>query len=334
MWITRHSLNNSLVVFVHGIFGSRWQTWKTIPQILQEDMRYSPLIRSYDIYLFDYKTRGRQPEFDPYIIDELRGFLDSVSNTYDTVVFVAHSQGGILCKLFVLEELKNGKGKELKVDLIITLGTPHRGRRILNPILWGQNIPWIGRIFPFRQLGQLGSLSNNVQTLRTNWNDSYVSPTLIAPEPNRKYIRSIAAHGAFDRLVTRRSAQGYRVDIPRPVTATHGAMARPTSPEDATARVILKELRELLKPSSVLQEIVYIREDSARRAEFIANHRNLVQGQLGSHLPGLDPEEYSAWADGIICEFLWRFPQRPLRAIEGIHANLREFVRRWMKGLC
>jgi hypothetical protein len=60
MWLNRHKLNNSLVVFLHGLFGSRWGTWRFLPDLLEVILASDPRVRSYDAYLFDYSSSFRR----------------------------------------------------------------------------------------------------------------------------------------------------------------------------------------------------------------------------------------------------------------------------------
>lgn len=131
MWLNRHKLNNSLVVFLHGLWGSRFTTWDWFPDLLQS-ISAERIYCSYDFYLFQYKTGlPRQPPFEPFVLSSLDQFLiqPQVQGKYATIVLICHSQGGVLAKLYVLDKLSTGRGHELKVDMIITLNTPHRGPR-------------------------------------------------------------------------------------------------------------------------------------------------------------------------------------------------------------
>src|ERR1700731_448713 len=93
-WVERHKLNNSLLVFIHGIFGDATNTWRGIPNLLQNDFASDPRICSYDSYLFEYpSTLFNQVPFDPYILDQLDIFLKGLPDKYQTTVLVGHSQG-------------------------------------------------------------------------------------------------------------------------------------------------------------------------------------------------------------------------------------------------
>ncbi len=112
MWINRHKLNNSLVVFIHGLWGNKSTTWRGIPELMQERFGAEPLIRSYDVYLFGYQSSWRlQPPLDPYIVSDLDQFLQGVRDKYSTIALICHSQGGILGKLFILKKLREVLGR-------------------------------------------------------------------------------------------------------------------------------------------------------------------------------------------------------------------------------
>ena len=145
MWLNRHKHNNSLVVFIHGIFGSRWSTWRFLPDLLQLAVTDNARIRSYDYYLFEYDSSlRRQPDLDPFVISELHKFLEKRQHKYESVVLIGHSQGGVLAKLYIIQQLSEDKARSLKVDLVITIGTPHHGAFLALPFYWLQRIPLIG----------------------------------------------------------------------------------------------------------------------------------------------------------------------------------------------
>lgn len=221
MWIHRYPLNNSLVVFIHGIFGSKWTTWTSYVEYFQSLDRESALLQSYDIYLFNYATRAlRQSPFEN-VVSQLKTFLDGHRDRYQTVVLVCHSQGGIIGKQYILNELTEGRGLGLKIDMIITLSTPHFGSWTLNVLAPLRMIPFFARRRVLRQAADLGSWSPNIHNLRKNWNKSYVSPTPIAPGRKRRYIRSVAFSGLKDRFVSNASAEGFLIDEKDDVVSGH-----------------------------------------------------------------------------------------------------------------
>src|SRR5207302_5470147 len=131
----------------------------------------------------------------PVAVDGLRPLLNRIQGKYETVALVAHSQGGLLSKAFILQELLAGNGGSVKVDLLITLGTPHAGRKVLNPLHWMRKIPGLRT---FGQLAQLASRSETIRYIRENWNDQHIMRRAGNPSSTRRHIRSVAVVGAYD----------------------------------------------------------------------------------------------------------------------------------------
>lgn len=187
MWVSRHPLNNSLAVFVHGIWGSRWVTWKSQVDFFQRIHKQRPALSSYDVFLFNYDTgKFRQPPLYPNITNALKTFLEQEGERYDAIALVCHSQGGIVGKRYILEELIKGRGDGLKVDLIVTLNTPHRGARwCVHPALFGAGavnlVSRLRRGNLLRQMAELHALSGNVRFLKRNWGQPYIFDYPVLP---------------------------------------------------------------------------------------------------------------------------------------------------------
>jgi triacylglycerol esterase/lipase EstA (alpha/beta hydrolase family) len=229
------------------------------------------------------------------------------------MTLIAHSQGGILAKLYVLKQLMNGHGGTLLVDLIITLGTPHRGRLLLNPLLWCQNIPYVRGLLPFRQLGQLASWSRNIRTLRKHWTDTHISQTPCSPTAKRRYIRSIAVIGAFDRWVSAKSAAGFSVDSREYLSLGHPALAKPGSRTEHLAQLILDQLREHHYPGAILDSIRRIRAEAREHQRYVRNYTGMIGSLVRLARPGLGKTGIEIKTASLLNDFLDDFPRRPLR---------------------
>ena len=312
MWINKHPLNNSLLVFIHGLHGNPWVTWRGIPALLDTEFEADPLIRSYDVYLFEYETRmRRQPPLDPYVREELRRFLDQVSRKYATTVLVGHSQGGIVAKLFVIEKLLSGQGHTLNVDLIITLGTPHRGLRRLIPLRLIRRLPIIGRRLPLSHLAELASGSRTIRRLRDNWNENLISRVPCAPTERYRHVRSIAVVGAFDDWVSEGNAGGYPpVDIRDYMPKGHTDLAR------AVTDVLLAHLRGHLDPTPLMRHARGVLADPALRDGHIITHAGSVSDLVRLHRPGLTSDGLNVKTASVLMDFLYDIPLRPMRALD------------------
>lgn len=315
MWLNRHPMNNSLVVFIHGIFGDLWGTWKGMPAIIQDEVQQDVLLGSYDYYSFGYQTKAfRQAPLVPYALDPLTDFLQSVNNSYDTVVLICHSQGGLLGKLYIIQELEAGRGLSLKVDCIITLGTPHRGRRILRPLHWFQHTRPFKYVLPFGQLSELASSSGNIATLKKCWTTAYISKELIKPEAKRKHIRSVAVKGAYDIWAGRAGAEGFPdVDSVRALTLTHPALAKPRSGMEAVVQVLKTELKAHKAPVEIIQQLRKIRASQSAQDEFTRQWADEVFAMVGIARPALSELGRQIKTATLLTDFLVDFQKRPLR---------------------
>jgi pimeloyl-ACP methyl ester carboxylesterase len=316
-WVDRNKLNNSLLVFIHGIFGDATNTWRGIPDLLQNDFASDPRICSYDSYLFEYQSKPfRQPALDPFILDQLDLFLKGLPPKYRTTVLIGHSQGGLLAKLYVLRELERGMGQSMTIDMVITLGTPHRGRWILNPVLWAQHLPMVGDYLPFWQLGQLASKSANIRKLKKNWTIANIATAPCNPKPNLRYVRSVAVSGAFDRLVTVRSAAGMPgVDIHRGVTQGHISMAKPKSRAALAVELLRQELSAHELPKEILDYLGTLAFDADKRSEFVRSHAGRVINIVKKAHPEFNAQEVESKAAVLLLDFIDDFRKRPLRKL-------------------
>ncbi|ALN92539.1 alpha/beta fold hydrolase [Lysobacter gummosus] len=121
------------VVFVHGIFGDTSGTWTNA-----NGTRFFDLLRSapgigdkVDIYAFGFTSRMfAQGSLDIREASlKLHEYLDyhGVSH-YDSVVFVAHSMGGLV----VMRELISHPDLSAKTPLLMLYATPQQGSQITN----------------------------------------------------------------------------------------------------------------------------------------------------------------------------------------------------------
>lgn len=326
MWVGRHKLNNSLVVFIHGFTGDPWGTWKHIVGRLQEGFPTDPLLRSYDLYSFQYDSSWwRQPDLRPYVVDRLDTFLQRHQADYDTIALVGHSQGGLVAKLYVIELLTAGRGLQLKVDLVITFGTPHLGIRVLDLFRWLPRVPVIGPRLP-RQFFGLGSVSANIKRLKEHWAAPYITTEGTPPSADSRAIRSIAVAGAYDWVVGTKSASGFAADIHRFRSAAH-PIVRSVGELEEVAGFIEDELKKLHAPPQLLDRIDEIRSINANLEAYVQANEAWVAGRVGARRPALSSRGREIKTASLLLDFLTDFPRRPLRALE-LEQALRTYVER------
>jgi pimeloyl-ACP methyl ester carboxylesterase len=313
MWFNRHPLNNSLVVFVHGIFGDLWGTWRGVPAIIQSMAEHDVWVRSYDFYSFQYdSTAFHQPPLRPFAVDGLRQLLNKIQAKYETVVLIAHSQGGLLSKAFILEELMEGNGHSVKVDLLITLGTPHAGRKLLNPLHWLRKVPGVRT---FGQLAQLAARSETIRFIRENWNDKHIMRQAGNPSSKRRHIRSVAVVGAYDIWAGSAGSEGYAVDVRHYLEKSHPALAKPRSEGEALSELIVGELRDHRRPDAALKEIREIRSDQEKMKQFIVRNGKSVAEIIKFNRTDLPLEGVQTKSATVMLDFLIDCPRRPMRCL-------------------
>jgi hypothetical protein len=119
-----------VVVFVHGLFGSKEDTWlgetTSFPSLLAQDPQFMPHV---DVFLYEYYT----PRFGNAgsiveLADQLRGSLDDhgVFNDHQRVVFVCHSMGGVVVRQFLL----TNRDRLGKVAMLYFYATPTNGSEL------------------------------------------------------------------------------------------------------------------------------------------------------------------------------------------------------------
>lgn len=124
------NLKPRVIVFVHGIHGSR-ETWRASngaywPQLIQTD----PQFQKSDVVVAEYPTpyvHGRMStvQLSEFLWQELK--RQRVWE-HSEVVFIAHSLGGILTE----EMLLNHPADAVHVPFIVSYSTPHEGSFVAN----------------------------------------------------------------------------------------------------------------------------------------------------------------------------------------------------------
>lgn len=225
--VAAHPHNNSLVVLLHGILSSRFRAWEPVIDMVQrlyDDGERTAVFGSYDYYAFGYRSGLVQPPFEDYF-DQLRELVSR--DRYDTVVLIGHSQGGVLAKRFLIDERDKGRLDRSKVDLVVTLDTPHRGPQwwiypgVLTGAIW-KRLPVLGRKPLLRQLADLGRWSPASRRLAREWNAANFPMDPCPPQPRRRHVKSFTVQGTrlpipFLRpkaVVGVRSAEGFENDVP------------------------------------------------------------------------------------------------------------------------
>ena len=109
---TEPTRNRALIIFVHGLGGSRYgpkATWGFLPRFVFEDFP------DVDVGLYEYVTLFRRLKFWESIdlSKEAVVFADLIRDvtSYEVVILVGHSMGGLLCQAAVVSLRSEEKSK-------------------------------------------------------------------------------------------------------------------------------------------------------------------------------------------------------------------------------
>jgi pimeloyl-ACP methyl ester carboxylesterase len=124
------ALKPRVIVFVHGIHGSR-DSWRASsgaywPQLVQND----PHFQNSDVVVAEYPTPTSHGQLSTQQLSELlwQGLKRQRVWEHSEIVFIAHSLGGILTE----EMLLNHPDDAARVRFVVSYATPHQGSFVAN----------------------------------------------------------------------------------------------------------------------------------------------------------------------------------------------------------
>ena len=222
-----------VVVFVHGIFGTKDDTWllpgagNSFPQLLAADPELKDKV---DVFAFEYFT----PKFGsaPSIVDladQLRGELEDhqVFQKHQQVVFLAHSMGGIIVRQLLLAH----QDRINKVPMAFFYATPTNGSELASLAKLASSSP---------QLRGMAPIEGNdfLQSIQSMW-------------LNSEKARSIASYCGVEELptfgvmvVTRSSATSLCNRGLDPFSTDHMNIVKPSSRADPRYARFVSALRQ------------------------------------------------------------------------------------------
>lgn len=127
---TPGGLKPRVIVFVHGLHGSR-ESWRASNGAYWPDMiSGDPHFRESDVVVAEYPTPSRGGKLSTVQLSEIlwKGLKRQRVWEHQEVVFVAHSLGGIVTE----EMLLNHPADATRVRFIVSYATPHEGSFIAN----------------------------------------------------------------------------------------------------------------------------------------------------------------------------------------------------------
>ena len=220
------------VVFVHGIFGTREDTWlnegKSFPALLASDPEFQ---EQANVYLFEYFT----PKFGSAatiggLAGQLRGRLedDRVFEDHKSVVFLSHSMGGLVVRQYLLTKHDLGK-----VVMLYFYATPTNGSELTTTAQAISSNPQLRGMLPLEG----NDLLQSIQDGWLQWEDAKRIPSFCAFE-------TLQTYGVW--VVTQSSAAALCNQPLDPISANHIDIVKPANRRDPRYSRFATALRKSL----------------------------------------------------------------------------------------
>jgi pimeloyl-ACP methyl ester carboxylesterase len=230
------------VVFVHGIFGTKGDTWLNQESSLDRQTSFPALLAAdpefhehTDIFLFEYHT----PWFSNAasiveLAGQLRGSLEDhrVFEDHKNVIFLSHSMGGLVVRQYLLT-----KHDLSQVPMLYFYATPTNGVQLTEIALMFSWNPQLRGML----ILHANDLLQSMQSQWFEWEQAKQVPSYCAFE-------TLPTYGVL--VVPRDSATALCNQPPDPITADHFDIVKPRNREDP----VYSRFAAALRKSVTLEE--------------------------------------------------------------------------------
>ncbi|MFD0750173.1 esterase/lipase family protein [Mucilaginibacter calamicampi] len=234
-----------LVLFVHGLNGGK-KTWNKFVTALEDIEEIKGM---YDVDRFEYPTsffeRFSNPlPTIPAIANGLRSYVNLACKPYKNIILVSHSMGGLICRRYLIDHVKQFNHEEFKIRSLLLYAVPNNGSdlakvNILNP--WHSQIKELSRNAGF------------ISDLNGDWNIFGVNKLT-----DVKYI--IAGR---DEIVARDSAVNYwgNPSIDTDLPKNHKNIIHPLPKNDISLLALVNQILNVFNTSLQENDEAYSVED-------------------------------------------------------------------------
>ncbi|MFK4101152.1 alpha/beta fold hydrolase [Streptomyces sp. NPDC019531] len=263
-------MGRAAIVFVHGLFSSS-ETWRD----LRAQLSGTPgIAQDFDLLSFDYASPRtsmnplrKMPTLDT-VAESLRSYLDGQPVSHERLVFVTHSQGGLVAQRYLSRMLEEGRGWELaRIRRVVMFACPNNGSDLfLSPrrSLMG--------VMGNSQERELRPLQGSVQEAQRRVMTGVVHARHVSSDSCP--IPFVSYAGESDRVVPHSSAVSVFPEV-GVLPGDHFSIIKP-GPDGRLARALLddleKALREPFPEESVSGEPTNA-QTGMRGEEFLAEHK-------------------------------------------------------------
>lgn len=230
-------MDDSIIVFIHGLGGSASGTWGKFPKLIKQDAELAKI----DIGYFSFPTRiFRLPFFQR--ISGIQTLAQALSTQIEIryhnrkkVILVCHSLGGLIAKQYISDRLL--ENKPLRVTQAIFYAVPHNGSGLADV---GRFVSWWNP-----QIRGLCKNSDYVRSVTKNWHHSRAKDS----------VRSHYVVAAQDGVVEQHSSQQSwdNEDVEVVPDRGHVDVVKPESGEDLSFLILKRKIIDYTVSASIPQ---------------------------------------------------------------------------------
>jgi pimeloyl-ACP methyl ester carboxylesterase len=226
-----------VIVFVHGIFGSKNDTWtnkgESFPLLLAAD----PSLQSNtDVFLFEFFSPTlSQAGSIVELADQLRGALHDhgVFRDHKRVVFLTHSMGGLIVRQFVTSNTETIP----KIAMFYFYATPTNGAELAGIARHFSGNPQLRGMVPLQD-------SDLLQSIQQRW----LSVPDLVRIPSYCAYETLPTDGVY--VVSQASARGLCNRPLDPITADHINIVKPAGRDDPRYTRFVSAIQESVPEAS------------------------------------------------------------------------------------
>ncbi|MEX5218657.1 MAG: alpha/beta fold hydrolase [Nitrospira sp.] len=249
-WAYRGQPDRPVIVFIHGIFGDTFGTWKNkkTGKHFFDLMKDDETFRGSGVYVYGFPSNYWTSSFsiNDAAID-LRSMLQgSGVLEYDNIVLVCHSMGGLIAQRFLLAN----RDLAPKVRLVFFFSTPQEGADITNLARYITKNPGIEAMLP-------ADKNDFLQILDTDWKNAHFQTEIhCALEKFETFSYRIVKWATGTRSCTNAAS---------PIDADHIQIVKPSGRQDRAYIALKNAFASTFSRGSKLKVSGFVRTQSGSR---------------------------------------------------------------------